>query len=184
MLFRISNRPVNWLYSQLDKRAVQDLAIERSQELEYKARRPKDEDFISHALTEMAIIDAKSSALLTHVSVMIAATVGLMVFAEGEPLLQGLLAFELLVYVIVAAVLLRCVDVMGPPLRLPSAHKTELNRQYQREVLIRRGVYQSTARIVFALTIGLVAIIVLKYLSGFVSWYFAVPPDLGGAPRF
>lgn len=128
------------------------------------ALRRRDVKDIDHLLYDMDIIDSKSAALLTHVSIMLAVIVVLLNYSQDRTW-QLIMTGELLCFSLVGLLLLRCVDVMGPPFRLPPSDVEEVNKVYRREILIRRAVYQTMVRTVFVLTLLLIAIVAIKALA-------------------
>lgn len=114
-----------------------------------------------HFLYDMNIIDSKSSALLTHVSIMLAVVVVLISLAPGK-IWEVIMTLELIAFTIVGMLLLRCVDVMGPPYKMPPEDPEEATEMYQKEILLRRGIYQTMVRVVFVLTIILISLVVIK----------------------
>ncbi len=127
------------------------------------ASRRKEVENLEHVLYDMNIIDSKSAALLTHVSIMLAVVVVLLNYSPDR-LWQLIMTGELLCFSLVGMLLLRCVDVIGPPFRLPPSDVAELNKFYRHEVLIRRALYQFMVRAVFVLTLALIAIVAIKAL--------------------
>ena len=74
------------------------------------------------------------------------------------------LRVELLAFSVAGVLLLRCVDIMGPPFRrLDEGDRSANFDLYQREIHIRRGTYQFVVRFVLALTVLLIAFV----LAGF-----------------
>lgn len=140
------------------------VGIDASIEQEYVARRknldPKDKE---HILYDMDIIDSKSAALLTHVSIMLAVVVVLL-SSMKIPFWRHLMTAELAAFSMVAMFLLRCVDVMGPPFRMPSDEPSKSLRLFREEVLIRRATYQLMLKTVFLLTGLLIALVLIESL--------------------
>jgi hypothetical protein len=148
-IFRIVDRAVL---------ALIDVEPERESDLADRRRSVKD---IEHILYDMDVVDSKSAALLTHVSIMLAVIV-VLINSSTQRVWQLIMTGELVSFSIVGMLLLRCVDVMGPPLRPPLGNDEELNLSYCREVLIRRAVYQTMVRTVFVLTLGLIVLVAVK----------------------
>ncbi len=107
-------------------------------------------------LYDMGIIDGKSSALLTHISVMLVVLTFLL--GSDSQHFQIALKIELVVYAILATLLLRAVDIMGPPYQWSDG-----NIDWLKEAALRRVIYQSVLRLVWILTIALVLIFVLDF---------------------
>ncbi|MEM8495812.1 MAG: hypothetical protein AAF663_10555 [Planctomycetota bacterium] len=129
-------------------------------EKRYAAIRPTAKN-IDHVLNDMDIIDSKSSALLTHVSIMLAVVAILMAISTSV-VWKSILAVELVAFTLVGLALLRCVDIMGPPYRRASRNIEALSEIYHREILVRRAIYQSMVRSVFILSLLLVVIVLFK----------------------
>ena len=70
---------------------------------------------------------------------------------------------ELVAFSVVGVLLLRCVDILGPPFRrlLPDADG-ELEGLYRTEILLRRAIFQGMVRTVRFLTICLIIIVTIK----------------------
>ena len=127
---------------------------------------------IEHILREMQIVDSKSSALLTHVSIMLVVA-SFFLPEGGEPDHYVFLIYaELIGLAAVALILLRCVDIMGPGLRKEYGNGSGINddlnlihRIWSYEILIRRTLYQSLVRCMAALTGGMVLAAALKWAS-------------------
>lgn len=113
----------------------------------------------SHVLHDMSIIDAKSSALLTHVSIMLA-VVALLLTQRNPLSWRWIYTGELIAFSVVGVLLLRCVDIMGPPFRrLPPAASGELEEYYRTEVMLRRAIFQAMVRAVRLLTVLLILMV-------------------------
>jgi hypothetical protein len=141
------------------------LRPELDDELEFQRQRGALEEDQQHFLHDMSIIDAKSSALLTHVSIMLA-VIALFLGQPHTALWRWVFTVELTVFSVVAVLLLRCVDILGPPLRpLPSSDPEEIRKLYRAEILRRRAIFQFTVRAVRYLTIGLIATVLAKAIG-------------------
>jgi hypothetical protein len=113
----------------------------------------------AHALHDMSILDTKSSALLTHVSIMLAVVAVLLAQPNGA-LWRWIYTGELIAFSAVGVLLLRCVDIMGPPFRrLPPPANIELEDYYRMEVMLRRAIFQAMVRAVRILTVILILIV-------------------------
>ena len=163
----------------LDVAVIKTLGIGDGREESKYVTRRRRVNAIHHILHDMSIIDSKSSALLTHVSIMIAVVAVLLASLEPYTGLVWRIALivELVAFSAVTTLLLRCVDIMGPPFRQPPADRGQRNITYKEEILIRRGIYQLMVRIVFLLTFLL---IVLAKFSG--SWRLGEPESQFIAP--
>lgn len=122
---------------------------------------------------DMDTIDSKSSALLTHISLMFVVLSLLLVSDQTNAVVMTLLALELACYLMIAMALLRCIDTMGPPLRdLPRKRDDEDDRAYCAEIDLiyrvettrRRSIYQHSLRAVAWLTLLLIPIVVFEYV--------------------
>ena len=153
------------IYDFVDKIFTGLLSINEKEEREFADIR-KNITHINHILHDMVIIDTKSSALLTHVSVMLAVVIGMLFTLigpkESGSILAYMLKIEMVAYAVVAMVLLRCLDIMGPPFRRLKKGMQEVDAQYHREIVIRRAIYQLMSRVVFILTVVLILITFLK----------------------
>jgi len=135
---------------------------ELSEELEFQEQRRALGADREHFLHDMSILDAKSSALLTHVSIMLA-VIALFLGQEHTALWSWVFTVELTAFSIIAVLLLRCVDILGPPLRpLQASDPEAIEERYRREILRRRAIFQLTVRVVRYLTIGLIATVLAK----------------------
>lgn len=153
------------MYDLVDKVFKTLLSLNEEDERKFADVR-KDINHINHILHDMVIIDTKSSALLTHVSVMLAVVIGMLFTLigpnESGSFLAYLLKIEMVAYAVVAMVLLRCLDIMGPPFRKLRNEMREIDAQYHQEIIVRRAIYQLMSRVVFILTVVLVLITFLK----------------------
>jgi hypothetical protein len=116
-----------------------------------------------HALYDMSIIDAKSSSLLTHVSIMLA-VVAVLLAQPNTYWWQLIFTVELIAFSVIGVMLLRCVDVLGPPFRRLPDEGEDLSEYYRGEILLRRGVFQLMLRAVRVLTVVLIVVVGLKNL--------------------
>ncbi|MEO0702856.1 MAG: hypothetical protein AAFY80_12000 [Pseudomonadota bacterium] len=116
---------------------------------------------VESVLIDMANIDTKSTALLTHISVIIAA----LVFSLGE-VSEGWLRFaigvELFCYVVVAFFNLRCLNIMGPPHMFFFDDAETYENSIATECLLRRSIYVYCLRTMVALTAVLPFLILVK----------------------
>lgn len=153
------------MYDLVDKVFKTLLSLNEEDERKFADVR-KDINHINHILHDMVIIDTKRSALLTHVSVMLAVVIGMLFTLigpkESGSILAYMLKIEMVAYAVVAMVLLRCLDIMGPPFRKLRNEMREIDAQYHQEIIVRRAIYQLMSRVVFILTVVLVLITFLK----------------------
>jgi hypothetical protein len=116
----------------------------------------------AHVLHDMSIIDAKSSALLTHVSIMLA-VVAVLLAQPNEAVWRWIYTAELIAFSGVGVLLLRCVDILGPPFRrLRPDADGGLEEYYRLEVLLRRAIFQAMVRTVRLLTVALMVIVAIR----------------------
>ncbi len=147
----------------LDKLFTTKFEIDVKREAEYYSRRHKAED-IDDILYDMNVIDSKSSALLTHISIMFV-VLGFFINAEDNHwVIVVLLVIEFIAYILTAMLLLRCVDIMGPPFRQPPESKEAIKEEYYFEVTLRREIYARALRLAYVLTAVLIPIILFKYM--------------------
>ncbi|SDW34276.1 hypothetical protein [Nitrosomonas oligotropha] len=153
------------IYDLVDKAFKTLLSLNEEDERKFADAR-KDINHINHILHDMVIIDTKSSALLMHVSIMLAVVIGMLFTLigpkESGSILAYMLKIEMVAYAVVAMVLLRCLDIMRPPFRKLRNEMHEINAQYHQEIVTRRAIYQLMSRVVFILTVVLILITFLK----------------------
>lgn len=144
----------------IDRLLICLFRVTSQSEREFSKRR-SDVANLDRILNDMDIIDAKSAALLTHVSIMLAVVVVLVTNASSLTW-QIILTVELLAFSVVGLLLLRCVDIMGPPFRHPSDNAEDATDMYFEEIALRRTIYQWMVRAVFVLTLFLIGLVVVK----------------------
>ncbi|MER0216702.1 MAG: hypothetical protein DU481_11075 [Nitrosomonas sp.] len=153
------------IYDLVDKAFKTLLSLNEEDERKFADAR-KDINHINHILHDMVIIDTKSSALLMHVSIMLAVVIGMLFTLigpkESGSILAYMLKIEMVAYAVVAMVLLRCLDIMGSPFRKLRNEMHEIDAQYHQEIVTRRAIYQLMSRVVFILTVVLILITFLK----------------------
>jgi len=118
---------------------------------------------IDNIWKDLRSIDAKSSGLLTHISVMFV-VLGFLASDVDNFLLKLLLTAEFLAYIFAAMVLLRCLDMTGPPLNDLPDDSVELKAVQAREALLRKTIYVRVLRLVYVLTALLIPIVGIKLL--------------------
>jgi len=118
---------------------------------------------VDHIWQDLRSIDGKSSGLLTHISVMFV-VLGFLASEADNIFLQVLLAVEFLAYIFAAMVLLRCLDMTGPPLRDLPENTAEIRVVQAREALLRKTIYFRVLRLVYVLTALLIPIVGIKLL--------------------
>ena len=136
--------------------------IDPERESEYYKIRGNAED-LKEILYDTEIIDGKSSALLTHISVMFVVLSIFLAGSDNHWAITLLLIIELIAYLGVSMVLLRCIDIMGPPFRQPPKEAQEVKYTYYFEVTLRREIYHRSVRTVYILTFFLIPIVIIKY---------------------
>ena len=123
----------------------------------------KSAEDVDHIWRDLRSIDAKSSGLLTHISVMFV-VLGFLASSVDNFLLRLLLTVEFLAYILAAMVLLRCLDMTGPPLNDLPDDPAALREVQAREALLRKTIYVRVLRLVYVLTALLIPIVGIKLL--------------------
>ena len=121
----------------------------------------KSAEDVDHIWRDLRSIDAKSSGLLTHISVMFV-VLGFLASSVDNFLLRLLLTVEFLAYILAAMVLLRCLDMTGPPLNDLPDDPAALREVQAREALLRKTIYVRVLRLVYVLTASLIPIVGIK----------------------
>jgi hypothetical protein len=142
------------VFARLFRLTPQDERVFEAQRADLKNR--------DHFFYDMSLIDAKSSALLTHVSIMLA-VIAVLLAQPNTPVWKWIYTAELIAFSIVGVLLLRCVDILGPPFRrlVPDA-EGQLEEFYRAEILLRRTIFQGMLRTVRFLTVCLIVIVAIK----------------------
>lgn len=142
------------MFARLFRITPQDEHVFEAQRADLKNR--------EHALHDMSVIDAKSSALLTHVSIMLA-VIAVLLAQPNSATWRWIYTGELIAFSAVSVLLLRCVDILGPPFRRlrPDADGA-LEEYYRNEILLRRSIFQAMVRTVRFLTVCLIVIVAIK----------------------
>ncbi len=99
----------------------------------------------------LSAVDAKSSALLTHISIMIAFSIVLFESAKSNVYLKYLIGVEAVAYILLACLCLRCIRVLGP--RLAVSTPDEYRQALKNEIIFRRELYDLTLNLVFVVTV-------------------------------
>ncbi len=118
---------------------------------------------IDHIWQDLRSIDAKSSGLLTHISVMFV-VLGFLASDVDNFFIRLLLTAEFIAYIIAAMVLLRCLDMTGPPLNDLPDESVKLRALQAKEALLRKTIYVRVLRLVYVLTALLIPIVGFKLL--------------------
>ncbi len=113
---------------------------------------------------DLRSIDAKSSGLLTHISVMFV-VLGFLAADVDNIFLRVLLTLEFLAYIFAAMLLLRCLDMTGPPLNDLSADPSKIRPIQAREALLRKTIYVRVLRLVYVLTALLIPVVAIKLMT-------------------
>lgn len=113
---------------------------------------------------DLRSVDAKSSGLLTHISVMFV-VLGFLAADVDNIVLRVLLTLEFLAYIFAALLLLRCLDMTGPPLNDLSADPREIRSVQAREALLRKTIYVRVLRLVYVLTALLIPVVGIKLMT-------------------
>lgn len=113
---------------------------------------------------DLRSIDAKSSGLLTHISVMFV-VLGFLAADVDNTFLQILLTIEFLAYIFAAMLILRCLDMTGPPLNDLPGDSAQIRTVQAIEALLRKTIYVRVLRLVYILTALLIPIVGIKLLA-------------------
>jgi hypothetical protein len=106
--------------------------------------RHEQEEIPVSIMTSMQNIDAKAVGLLTHVSMMIAALGFIASLVAERPLEEGIIIFEISIYLLLAIGCLRCLNLFN--LRRSARTTDELIAELRHEILLRRELYMLCAR--------------------------------------
>jgi hypothetical protein len=101
--------------------------------------RSEQENIPEAIMTSMQNIDAKTVGLLTHVSMMIAALSFIASLVADHHLEEGIIIFEIAVYLLLAIGCLRCINLLNP--RRLTGTSSDLNTELRHEILLRRELY-------------------------------------------
>ena len=121
---------------------------ERFDELSMKARHASRGEIY---FAFLVAVDAKSQALLTHISIMIAFSIVLFESIKSNVILKYLVGIEALAYVLLACLCLRIIRVLSPRLavRTPKDYQSALKA----EVVFRRELYEVALNLVMIVTV-------------------------------
>ncbi len=158
------------LFGKLDPFLFSLLKIDPKKEMEYYETRESTKDTkidLKKIHYAMSLIDSKSSALLTHISVMFVVLGFFLsnIQVSNHWIVDAVILAEFIAYLLIGMLLLRCLEIMGPPLRPLPKDKEKLMDIYYREISLRREIYQRSLRFMFLLTGILVPTIVIKYAN-------------------
>jgi hypothetical protein len=153
------------IFKRIDLYLIRLWRIDKEAELDFQKQRQEAGLFdgvYNGAVYDMQMIDSKSSALLTHISIILAVLSFLLNQRTGTPV-DLLVVAELGGYTIAALFVLRCVDIMGPPFRELPRPTAKLERDYCIEVRLRREIYTRALRAVWVMTVFLIPTYVLHF---------------------
>jgi hypothetical protein len=129
---------------------------------EYSERLLRDQESIPiPVLAAMKNIDAKATGLLTHVSMMIAGLGLIAPLVANHRLEEGIIVFEMALYLVLAIGCLRCLNVFNPH-RVPG-EMSGMSASLSRELLLRRELYAFCVRAATVLTMCIVVSLPAMY---------------------
>ena len=112
---------------------------------EYFERIRNDQEKIPEPImTSMQNIDVKATGLLTHVSMMIAALGLVAPLVADRGVEEGVIIFEISIYLLLAIGCLRCLNLLNP--RRSTGKTKDLNAELHHEILLRRELYTLCVR--------------------------------------
>jgi hypothetical protein len=113
--------------------------------------RQHEESIPAPIAAAMQNIDAKATGLLTHVSMMIAGLGLIASLIADHRVEEGVMVFEMVIYLLLAIGCLRCLTVFNP--HALAGEMTVMSRGLGRELLLRRELYAFCVRTAIAVTI-------------------------------
>jgi hypothetical protein len=129
---------------------------------EYPERvRKHEESLPAPIVAAMQNIDAKATGLLTHVSMMIAGLGLLAPLVADHRLEQGVIVFEMGVYLLLAIGCLRCLNVFNP--HHLTGELGGMSDALGRELLLRRELYAFCVRAAIVVTMAIVVTLPVMY---------------------
>ena len=99
----------------------------------------------------LTAVDAKSAALLTHISIMIAFSIILFEAAKSNVLVRYLVGAEAIAYILLACLSLRCIRTFAPDTMIKTPD--DYRRRLGDEVIYRRELYELTLNLVSIVTV-------------------------------
>jgi hypothetical protein len=111
--------------------------------------------------TSMQNIDAKATGLLTHVSMMIAGLGLVAPLVADHRVEEGIIVFEVAVYLLLAIGCLRCLSVFNP--HTLSGEMAGMTPRLGHELLLRRELYAFCVRAAIILTMLVVVTLPAMY---------------------
>lgn len=151
---------VQWKIGLFDRIIVRRLDLTSEANASYVKARKGNDPNTGGALYDMDIVDNKSAALLTHVSLIMAA-LALLIGQSDD--IRIVYVVEFIIYALIATTLLRCVDILGPPTR-PHPQDEQAEEYWHLEAIIRRAVYQFSRRAVIFMTLAMCLTVLLEAL--------------------
>ncbi len=106
----------------------------------------------------MQNIDTKATGLLTHVSMMIAGLGLVAPLVADHRIEQGIIVFEIAVYLLLAIGCLRCLNVFNP-----ISGMSDLSAALGHELLLRRELYAFCVRAAIVITIFIIVTLPVMY---------------------
>jgi hypothetical protein len=119
---------------------------------EYFERIRNDQEEIPQSvMTSMQNVDAKAAGLLTHVSMMIAALGLIAPVVADRRIEEGIIIFEIAIYLLLAVGCLRCLNLFNP--HRSTGNTDGLNAELRHELILRRELYALCVRAAIIITI-------------------------------
>jgi len=129
---------------------------------DYSERIRRHEESIPPPIaTAMQNIDAKATGLLTHVSMMIAGLGLVAPLVADHRVEEGIIVFEVAVYLVLAIGCLRCLNVFNP--HQISGEMAGLSDALGDELLLRRELYAFCVRAAIVITTTIVVTLPAMY---------------------
>jgi hypothetical protein len=115
--------------------------------------RSEQESIPESIMTSMQNIDAKVTALLTHVSMMIAALGLVAPLVANSRFKEGIIVFEIAIYLLLTIGCLRCLNLFN--IRRSPGKRGGVITELRHEILLRRELYILCVRVATFVTICL-----------------------------
>jgi hypothetical protein len=123
--------------------------------------RSEQERIPESIMTSMQNIDSKVTALLTHVSMMIAALGLVAPVVAKSHLKEGIIVFEIAIYLLLAVGCLRCLNLFN--IHRSPGKRASLIAELHHEILLRRELYILCIRAATLITICLLVSLPAMY---------------------